>query len=97
MIRKLLNTDITNVSKNTNNIDIGKYPGVMDVSFENVGLTNVTIKTKTGSFTMAPGDPMMTWGGYRDYFRNDVLSVTFVGGTGSLNIYMNIHSNYGQC
>jgi hypothetical protein len=93
---KKIRTEVLNIFKDQQ-LDVDGTKGVMDVSFENIGITDVTILTLGGKFTLTVGSPMLTFGGYEGYYRSDNLRVRFVGGTGSLNVYMNIHSNLNNC
>ncbi len=91
-----IRTDITNYAKDSR-LDMSVVEGAMDVSFENIGLTAVTIKTIGGSKTIAPGDPMLTWGGYPGYYRTDVINIIFATGKGRLIVYINKHVNFKDC
>lgn len=93
---KIIRTDVTNYGADAT-LDLGKIPGAMDVSFENVGAAIVTINTKAGSITLNPGDPMLTFGGYQGYFRNDFFNFVFGAGIKAFNVYINIHTNIDEC
>ncbi len=93
---KVLRTDVSNYFKDAG-IDLKSIEGAMDISFENVGASVVRITTLSGFIDLSPGDPMLTWGGYDGYYRNDVLKFIFVGGTGNLVVYINKHINQNNC
>lgn len=74
------------------------YPGIMDMAFVNNGTSNCQIQPEGGVIrTLEPGDPLLTWGGYENYYRNDNINITFTGGTGELLIEMTIHQNFDPC
>lgn len=93
---KKIRTSLTNIFSDTEQ-DLGVIGNVMDVSFKNIGLTAVTINTIDGKFTLQPAEPMVTFGGYENYYRTDTLKIAFAGGTGNLLLFMNIHTNPSQC
>lgn len=94
---KLIRTQNILVVKN-DRIDLKKYPGCMDMAFRNDGSTDCFLQPEGGvQERIQPGDPLLTWGGYEGYYRNDSLSVTFTGGTGRLYIDLTIHVNYKDC
>ncbi len=94
---KKIKTEIINIYKDSKSIDLSSYKGTMDVSFQNLGTTVATINTPGGKVVISPGDPLLTWGGYQGYFRTDIFTVTFAGGSGNLVLYMNQHYNMNDC
>jgi len=95
-MRKIIVTDVQTITTNQA-IDLGVNDGSMDISFLNQGTSTVVLKTKTGSFTLAVGDAMLTFGGYEGYYRNDIFNVEFGAGNNSLLVFSNIHQNIDNC
>lgn len=96
MAHKIIVTDVQTINADQE-IDLGINDGVMDISFLNQGTSTVVLKTKTGSFTLAVGDSMLTFGGYEGYYRQDVFDIEFGVGSNSLLVFSNIHQNIDHC
>lgn len=73
-------------------VDLARIQDCRDVTFWNpkAAGTSRTVNLIVNGvpIPMKEGDPMLSFGGYDDITRRDVVQITFVAGTGSVNNFI---------
>lgn len=73
-------------------VDLPRLENVRDVSFWNptAGSATALITVSGVTLSIAASDPMLSFGGYDNAFRNDVILIDFIaGGANELFVFCN--------